>query len=69
MCERLINGSHYICEDCWGELLAAKESWPDRMTARDVLDTIEKFMGSPVGTYRVLDRDGIEEEFKRITGA
>lgn len=70
MCERVIlNGSAYICGDCWDELCEAKEKWPDVMTSRDVREAIETFMDTRVGNYRVLDRDGIEEEFNRLTKA
>ena len=70
MCDRLIlNGSKYICGDCWDELCEAKLSWPDVMTAREVQEAIIRFMDTGVGSHRVLDREGIEEEFKRLTGA
>lgn len=70
MCDRLIlDGSQYICGDCWDELCEAKLTWPDEMTARDVRDAIEKFMDTRTGTHTVLDRDGIDEEFKRLTRA
>ena len=70
MCERLIlNGSKYICDECWDELREAKITWPDAMTAREVYEAIENFMDTRTGTHKVLDRDGIDEEFKRLTGA
>ena len=68
MCERLIlNGSRYICDECWDELREAKLTWPDKMTALEVWGAIENFMETPRGTYRVLDREGINEEFERLT--
>ena len=70
MCDRVIlNGSKYICGDCWDDLCRAKLSWPDKMTARDVYEAIENFMSTHPWTVRVLDRDGIDEEFRKLTGA
>lgn len=63
----ILDGTEYICGDCWDELCEAK--WPDTMTAREVRDAIETFMDTRPGTTTVLDREGIEEEFKRLTGA
>lgn len=70
MCDRLIlNGAKYICGGCWDELLTVKETWPDEMTALGVYVAIQGFMETLPGTHRVLDRDGIEEEFKKLTEA
>jgi hypothetical protein len=70
MCERLIlNGSAYICGDCWDELLKFRLGWPDVITAREVEEAIKAFMDTRVGSHRVLDREGIDDEFKRLTGA
>lgn len=69
MCERLIlNGSSYICEDCWDELLVEKAKWPSAMSAKDVRDSIKEFMDSQPGTGKILDSAGIDEEFRRLTG-
>lgn len=66
MCDRLILGhSQYICGDCWEELLEAKATWDERMSAADVRRQIESFMKSPVGEYREVDT---EEEFNKLTG-
>jgi hypothetical protein len=67
MCNRLIcDGHYYICDDCWEELLEFRAGWPDSMTVTGVREAIDKFMDTNPGT-RVLDRDGIEDEFERLT--
>ena len=64
MCSRLIlNGTRYICDSCWNELLAYKQSWPDTMHG-SVRDTINYFMDTSPGN--ILERD-IEIEFERLT--
>lgn len=69
MCRRLIlEGSMYICDGCYAELQRARESWPKAMTAVEVWDAIKKFMVTRVGTHTVLDQEGIDQEFKRLTG-
>ena len=71
MCDRLIlESSAYICNDCYKELLAYKETWPESMTPLDVREHIVNFMSTPTGTYKkkvVLDQEGIDNEFKRLT--
>jgi hypothetical protein len=68
MCNRLIlDHSQYICGDCWDELRELKLTWPDRMSARDVRDAIESFMNSGAGAHKMLDQDGIDEEFEKLT--
>ena len=70
MCNRLIlDGSKYVCGDCGEELdsLPQTAEWSERMTASEVRSAIEEFMDTPVGTYKVLERDEILEEFKRLT--
>lgn len=66
LCERIIlNGSMYICGDCWEELLVVKKSWPDRMTRTEVKEAIEAFMDSdPLESVELVDTDA---EFSRLT--
>lgn len=69
MCDRLIlERTQYICDGCWAELLAFRETWPWEMSARDVYDAIVSFMDTRTGTHRMLDCDGITAEFERLTG-
>jgi hypothetical protein len=69
MCDRLILGSSiHICDSCWQELLEFRKTWPDTMTTADVEDRIRKYMNTPVGSHRTLDAEGIEAEFRRLTG-
>lgn len=69
MCERLIlDGRSYICGDCWQELLAHRATWPPTMTKGDVYNAIEAFMDTRPGSNLQLGTDGIEEEFRRLTG-
>lgn len=68
MCNRLIlEGSRYICDECWDELVAYKESWPDTMTAKMVRQTIEGFMDSDPGEHKTLRNAWINKEFERLT--
>lgn len=68
MCNRLIcDGHYYICEECWEELLDFKTTWPDTMTVIEVREAIDKFMETSPGRHLVLDKNGIEEEFERLT--
>ena len=65
MCDKLIlNGTRYICWDCWHELQKLKETWPKRMSAAEVEQRIRDFMASPKGSYTEVDTD---EEFYRLT--
>lgn len=66
LCKRIIlNGSMYICGDCWEELLVVKKSWPDRMTRTEVKEAIEAFMDSdPLESAELVDT---ESEFSRLT--
>lgn len=69
MCDRLIlEGSRYICDDCFDELLEAKKSWPDKMTTVEVETAIRNFLESPKGTHKVLRGREIDREFNRLIG-
>jgi hypothetical protein len=69
MCERLIlDRSAYICDDCFDELVEWRKTWPDEMRASEIAQRIRVFMAQPLNEHRVLNKDGIEEEFRRLTG-
>lgn len=66
MCDRLIlNGSYYICERCYKELLAFKATWEGSMTKEDVRRRIEEFMETEPSTN--LSSNEVDEEFRRLT--
>ncbi len=73
MCDRLImNGSKYICSDCWYELLEYKETWKKHISnLAEVEEVMENFFRSKPGTYIKLNNDNAEEmidkEFDRLT--
>lgn len=65
MCDRLIvNNNYYICDDCWKELVALKNTWPRIMPKNEVLKKIEEFMSSTCSTIPTNTRDA----FYEITG-
>ena len=67
MCDRLIlDGSRYLCDSCYDELLEWKRSWPSHMTKDKVRALIEQFMESQSAPIP-LDEDGIDAEFERLT--
>lgn len=69
MCDRMIlNGTLYICNECYGELLLYKTTWPNFMTKREVKINIEHFMSdtSP-GEFIYVGKEDINDEFKRLT--
>ena len=69
MCDRIIlEHTHYICDECWEELLAARAGWPDTMTALEVQEAILTFMRTEPGTHKILNAEEIEREFRRLTG-
>jgi hypothetical protein len=70
MCDRIILGNtRYICGSCFGELLTCKEAWLEEPLRRSqVEERIIDFMDNTVpGSLTILDRKGIEDEFKRLT--
>lgn len=69
MCNRLIlDSSAYICGDCYEELLLVKKSWPKEMAALDVGNCIRAFMDTEPRSFIMLDAEGIDKEFERLTG-
>jgi hypothetical protein len=66
MCDRLIlNGTAYICDSCWEELLLFKGSWqPGPPSARV---RIESFMDTPPGTFGSQTADELALDFVRLT--
>ena len=66
MCDRLIDG-RYICDDCWEELLVFKKTWPSEIRSGGVVELINEFMRTKVGTYgKILSGDDIETEFRSL---
>jgi hypothetical protein len=51
MCDHLLFGSRYLCDECWTELLQLKKTWPDRLTTGDVETRIREFMETTNGTF------------------
>ena len=74
MCDRLIlqgtrDGSRYICNSCYDELLEFKKTWEPPMTAQEVEAKIREFMATNPGAYRVFNDEGdIDAEFDKLTG-
>lgn len=68
MCDRcILNGSKYICNSCYNELVEYKDTWTPPLTKRQIREKIESFMETEPETYRLKDVD-IDEEFKNLTG-
>ena len=66
MCDRMIlDGSQYICDRCWKELLEYKATWPRTMAPGYVRRRIEEFMVSAPGSFKV--PVNTDEEFDRLT--
>lgn len=69
MCRRLIlHRRAYLCDDCYEELLAYKQTWPTTMPACEVRERIEAFLDTEPGTYLNLHAGEIDAEFARLTG-
>lgn len=69
MCDRLIlNGTKYICDTCYDELIEYKSIWPQSVSKVDVEYKIQVFMISSPGTYKRLDQSEIQAEFDRLVG-
>lgn len=65
MCDRCILGNTaYICSECWSELLAYKNTWPETMSVADVRHKIEDFMKTDPGSHVEAD---VNVEFDRLT--
>lgn len=66
LCSRLIlNGSQYICDECWKELLALKKTWPENMKASEVKQAILDFMETDP---ECSDTSTVDEAFEKLTG-
>jgi len=64
MCDRLIlEGSRHICEECYDELLMAKDNWPKKTLVSDVRDRIIQFMASEKRSFILVNT---EDEFERL---
>lgn len=68
MCDRLLFGRRYICEECWRELLAYKATWRN-LSERQVKLKIMEFFGTEPGAYRDDEIVDIDETFDRLTGS
>lgn len=67
MCDRLIlDGTQYICSDCFAELLRVKSTWPDTMTTLELRERVESFMDTRPGRYVLLSGSDLEAEFQRL---
>lgn len=74
LCDRLIlEGSCYLCDDCYQELIEAKKYWPLNMTAWRVRILIEEFLRRfPPDTLMyphcfLSTSKTVDEEFERLT--
>lgn len=69
MCNQLIlDGAAYICEDCFEELCAFRDKWPDEeMLVGEVEERIKTFMQTKAVPYGKHTSE-IEREFRRLTG-
>jgi len=64
MCDRLLFGYHYLCDECWSELHEAKEMLPEQTTEGKVVEFLRSFLKTTKGTYGTKeDRD---EVFQRV---
>jgi len=70
MCDRLIlDGTRYICNECWEELVEYKATWQPPMTPLDIENKIREFIGTSIGAYETVETEcDIEAEFRRLTG-
>lgn len=66
MCDRLLFNSHYICGECWQELLAYKATWKN-LTESQIKLKIMGFFGTEPGTYFSEEIVDIDEVFDRLT--
>ncbi|MFI5297367.1 MAG: hypothetical protein ACHREM_04655 [Polyangiales bacterium] len=68
MCDRLIlEGTAYVCDSCWRELLKYKESWPETMPLADVRERMKAFMRTKPGSFYEVGKEEIDAEFARLT--
>jgi len=64
MCDHLLFGRHYLCGDCWSELLKVKETWPELITPSDAEKRVRAFLETTRGTFD--DPIPRDEAFDRI---
>jgi len=69
LCHKLIMGQQYICDGCFDELNEDRKLWPSSMMGVEVRERIETFMQTSPGATKLLDEEGIDAEFKRLTGS
>ena len=70
MCDRLIlEGTHYICEDCFQELLVAKQTWPAGISKAELRKRMEEFFDTEVGAFQKLSAEDLDMEFIRLTSS
>lgn len=69
MCDRLIlDGTRYICDECWEELVEYKATWQPPMTPLEIENKIREFMGTWTGTHKTVETEcDIDAEFRRLT--
>ncbi len=64
LCDRVIlNGSYYICDRCWKELVKYKNTWIPPMTRYEIEEEIERFMCTDPENIH----ESIEDIFDRLT--
>lgn len=57
-CDRLVLGeTHYICEECYQELLAYQKTWPERLMLEVARERVHHFFNTPVGAFAEMTRD------------
>lgn len=67
MCNRVVDHSKYICENCYAELLVCQQEWPTRMTEEAIKRRLDSFMATEPGTYRVVaQEEDTDELLKRL---
>ena len=68
MCDRIILGEYYICDDCWIALLKIKETWGDDVKVEDVRDLIKEFMGGDQASRSFTEKhcQELDAEFKKL---
>jgi hypothetical protein len=62
----ILNKIFHICDSCWEELLNLKNTWVS-LELWQVREKIEGFFQTTPKRPTILDKDGIEKEFNRLT--
>ncbi len=70
MCERMVlDGSMYICSECFEELDEYRRTWTSPMSRAGVRQAIVDFMKTEPGTHSVLEGAvDVDAEFNRLVG-